>query len=183
MKTRLSRIALGGLLVAALLALVAAPAAAQEPAITGEPTDGLSDGVVVAVQISGFPADTEVTLAQCANFPITGPTDCDISTFGDHTIMTDAEGAGTADFSVFEGMHDPITCDPDNPCYIVAADGITAESNTAAVPITFGVAAQPEQISEMPQTGGEAGLMVIIGISILAAGALFLGLSRRLGRI
>ena len=213
MKSARTKLTVAAVVVVALFGLLAGTAAAQDQAVTVEPATGLADGDTIVVNITGFGAGAEVTLAQCGVWPVAGPTDCDLATFGDYVIVADDAGAGSGEFVVFVGTRDAVTCNAETPCYIVASDGIGADSVAAGVEITFAgeaapeetpteeateapteeatetpteeatETATPEQISEMPQTGGESGMLAIIGVSVVIAGALFVGLGRRLGKI
>lgn len=197
MKSVTTRLSLGVIAFLAVLAAFAGVASAQDPAVVVEPSESLTDGATVVVTISGFASGAEVTLAQCVVWPLTGPNDCDLANYGDYVIVADESGGGTSEFEVFVGTRDAITCDAETPCYLVASEGIGPDAPAAVAELTFAGDDDPaaipedapteppvaEQISEMPQTGGEAGLLAIIGVSAVIAGFLFVGFGRRLGRI
>jgi LPXTG-motif cell wall-anchored protein len=211
MKSTCSIFAVFILAVVAMFGLVAGTAAAQEPETKVDPDKELADGDEVDVSITGFAAGAEVTVAQCGVWPVTGPDDCDISTSGDYVITADDSGAGTTKFPVFSGTRDEVTCDADNACYIVASAGDGADAIAAGAEITFvggetpteepteepteapteeptetptaTETATPTPTATIPETGAESTTMAIVGVGIVLAGLLLVGVSRRLGRI
>lgn len=137
---RLSRLAAAGAAVLALAALAVSPALADHglghngETMTLSKEADIADGETVTVELTSFLPDASITVVTCYNFPAVGPADCELSNYGQHTTTADADGMATVEYpvSVVEGR-----CDHENPCYIVAGDGIGPNANYAGVQVTF----------------------------------------------
>ena len=134
------RIAVGAAVILGLLALWVGPAPADHggghngETIELSKSDDLIDGEIVTVTITSFLPGNTVNLVTCYVFPALGPADCNLANFGQHSSEIADDGTATIDYKV-----DLIagSCDQDNPCFIVAADGFGTDANYAAQPITF----------------------------------------------
>ena len=105
--------------------------------LAATPATDLADGDTVSVEIGGYEAGDELTVVTCFVFPVVGPTDCDLSNYGDFTAVADDSGAATIDYTVTVGELDGGTCDADNPCFVVVGDAIGPDGNYAAQEVTF----------------------------------------------
>jgi hypothetical protein len=121
-------------------------------------TTDLVDGQTVTVDYSGFPAGATIAVVQCTS-AAPADTECD-----DKRISlgnADAQGAGTAEFTVHTGVvgADGSTCDgaENNDCIIVVTDFPVTTSTS--VPITFAateVAAETTTTTAAEDAGDEA---------------------------
>ncbi len=110
----------------------------------------LVDGQTVTVELSSWLPDATITVVTCYNYPAVGPTDCNLSNYGQHFTKAAADGTATVEYPV---AVIPGRCDHDNPCFIVAGDGIGGAANFAAVPVTFAVVEVPTTTTtEAPTT-------------------------------
>ena len=156
---RLSRLAAAGAAVLALAALAVSPALADHGLGHNGETMTLSkeadivDGETVTVELTSFLPDASITVVTCYNFPAVGPADCELSNYGQHTTTADADGMATVEYpvSVVEGR-----CDHENPCYIVAGDGIGPNANYAGVEITFAMVEEEAMEEEEEAMAEEA---------------------------
>lgn len=99
--------------------------------VTIEPRAGLSDGDVVTVTATGFPAATRLLTAQCPPDIDDVPGACRSG----EPIRTGPDGAAVARFTVRTGEVDGLSCGPRQPCSIQ----VSAEAPIApvTVPVTF----------------------------------------------
>lgn len=158
---RLSRLAAASAAVLALAALAVSPALADHglghngETMTLSKEADIADGETVTVELTSFLPDASITVVTCYNFPAVGPTDCELSNYGQHTTTADADGMATVEYpvSVVEGR-----CDHENPCYIVAGDGIGPNANYAGVQVTFAMVEEeaPEEAEEEAMVEEEA---------------------------
>jgi hypothetical protein len=90
--------------VAASTVLIAAPAFASSPRVIATPHTGLVNNQKIHVKVAGFPASSEVTVAQCTR-PLTNRGDaldiCDMKSL--KQLLTNASGAGNTTFVVHTG--------------------------------------------------------------------------------
>ena len=136
-------IAIGATVFVGLLILGTGPALADHgEGHNGETmelskSDDLVDGEIVTVSLTSFLPGNTVNLVTCYVFPVLGPADCNLANYGQHSSDVATDGTATIDYQVdlIEG-----SCDQDNPCFIVAADGFGTDANYAAQPITFAAA-------------------------------------------
>ena len=148
---RLSRLAAAGAAVLALAALAVSPALADHglghngETMTLSKEADIADGETVTVELTSFLPDASITVVTCYNFPAVGPADCELSNYGQHTTTADADGMATVEYpvSVVEGR-----CDHENPCYIVAGDGIGPNANYAGVQVTFAMVEEEAAMEE-----------------------------------
>ena len=124
----------------ALLGLISAPAFADHGvAHNGETadvskTEGLVQDQVLTVTGHGYEPGATLTVVQCFKFPPTGPFDCELSNYGQHTAEVGADGSASIDYAVIvvEGR-----CDATTPCFIVVSDGIGPAANAVGTEVTF----------------------------------------------
>jgi len=145
---RLTRL-LGGLgatvgVFAAATVASASPAGAQ-PMITVTPDTDLVDFQTVTVSGSGFSADTDLGIVECATGPPTVDA-CDLDTLG--FVVTDAAGTFTTDFTVERLIETPAAGPVDcavAPGTCAVGVGTLDLSQTAIAPLAFDpdVPAQP----------------------------------------
>ena len=136
------KLAAAGAAVLALAALAVSPALADHglghngETMTLSKEADIADGETVTVTLTSFLPDASITVVTCYNFPSAGPADCELSNYGQHTATADADGMATVEYpvSVIAGR-----CDHENPCHIVAGDGIGPNANYAGVQVTFAV--------------------------------------------
>ena len=136
------KLAIAGAAVLALAALAVSPAVADHglghngETMTLSKEADIADGETVTVTLTSFLPDASITVVTCYNFPSAGPADCELSNYGQHTATADADGMATVEYpvSVIAGR-----CDHENPCHIVAGDGIGPNANYAGVQVTFAV--------------------------------------------
>ena len=156
---RLRHLAAASAVVVALAGLLISPAAADhglghngETMTLSAETD-IEDGQVITAELSSWLPGATITVVTCFNFPSTGPWDCELSNYGQHKVTAGEDGTATLEYpvSVIPGR-----CDHENPCYIVAGDGIGGPANYAGVLITFAEAegdeAEGEAEAEEPPT-------------------------------
>ncbi|WP_419918800.1 hypothetical protein [Candidatus Poriferisocius sp.] len=103
--------------------------------------EGIVDGEVVTVTLTSWLPGKTATIVTCFNYPVAGPTDCELSNYGQHTVDIDDDGTATYDYPVAVV---PGRCDETTQCFIVAGDGIGAEANSAAQLVSFAAASEPE---------------------------------------
>jgi Neocarzinostatin family len=126
-------------LASAAALVVAAPAGAQPapPAISLDPSTGLSAGDTVTVTGTGFSPASAIGVSMCAA-AVTSGGSCDFS--GARVATTDAAGSFTLEFPVVASITTPaeglIDCAPDH-CGIGAAN-LDVDSEVASVPLAFG---------------------------------------------
>ena len=145
---RLVRLGAAGAAVLALAALAVSPALADHglghngETMTVSKDADIADGETVTVELTSFLPDASITVVTCYNFPSAGPADCELSNYGQHTATADADGMATVEYpvSVIPGR-----CDHENPCHIVAGDGIGPNANYAGVQVTFAVVEAAEE--------------------------------------
>jgi len=123
-----------------LLALIASPSLADH----GEGHNGetlelsnaeeIENGEVVTVTLTSWLPGKTATIVTCFVYPAAGPSDCELSNYGQHTAVIDADGNGTLEYPV---AIVPGKCDHENPCLIVAGDGFGPTANYAAQTVTF----------------------------------------------
>ncbi len=108
-------------------------------------SDGLVQDETVTVTGIGYAPGSTLTVVQCFIFPAAGPTDCELSNFGQFTAEVGDDGVGTVDYvvNVVEGR-----CDPANPCFVVVSDGIGPSANGVGLEVTFADAAADEAAAE-----------------------------------
>lgn len=139
---RLVRLGAAGAAVLALSALGVSPALADHglghngETMTVSKDADIADGETVTVELTSFLPDASITVVTCYNFPSAGPADCELSNYGQHTSTAGADGTATVEYPVSVV---PGRCDHENPCYIVAGDGIGPNANYAGVQVTFAV--------------------------------------------
>lgn len=170
-------------LAMALVAILAAPASAQDgPSIEVDPTNveaaGEQEFNVVGANWTAAPPVFVLPCTGASNLEdlaAAGADACDISNL---TPVTPADGA-------FEAT---VTYDvPAEGMCITAGDA--AQTEVASVCITVGAAAEeeapaeeeeaPAEEEELAVTGVDSGLLAIIGIAVVGAGALTVGYTRR----
>lgn len=151
---RLVRLGAAGAAVLALSALGVSPALADHglghngETMTVSKDADIADGETVTVELTSFLPDASITVVTCYNFPSAGPADCELSNYGQHTATAGADGTATVEYPVSVV---PGRCDHENPCHIVAGDGIGPNANYAGVQVTFAVveaAAEEEPVEE-----------------------------------
>ena len=150
---RLVRLGAAGAAVLALSALGVSPALADHglghngETMTVSKDADIADGETVTVELTSFLPDASITVVTCYNFPSAGPADCELSNYGQHTATAGADGTATVEYPVSVV---PGRCDHENPCHIVAGDGIGPNANYAGVQVTFAVveAAEEEPMEE-----------------------------------
>lgn len=151
---RLVRLGAAGAAVLALAALGVSPALADHglghngETMTVSKDADIADGETVTVELTSFLPDASITVVTCYNFPSAGPADCELSNYGQHTATAGADGTATVEYPVSVV---PGRCDHENPCHIVAGDGIGPNANYAGVQVTFAVveaAAEEEPADE-----------------------------------
>ena len=159
-----------GVSLVAMLALAPAAQAQDAPTAIGDPLFVEAAGeATITLTGSGWIAGP-VALVPCSAstyeaLAAGGPADCNTA---DLTLATaDADGNFTADFTldIAEGG----TC-----IGIGGGAGFTEQGGGFCV----GVGA-PVPPPGQPNTGAESGMIVVIGIAVLAAGALVVGMTRR----
>ena len=136
------------LLVLALASFAALPAAFADH---GEGHNGetmelskselIEDGEVVTVMLSSYLPGKTATIVTCFNYPAVGPSDCELSNYGMHTVTIADDGTGSYDYPVAVV---PGRCDAENSCFVVAGDGFGPNANYSAVVITFAAVAEAE---------------------------------------
>jgi len=126
-------------LASAVALVVAAPTAAQpaSPAISLEPSTGLSAGDTVTVTGTGFSPSSAIGVSMCAAVVTSGGS-CDFS--GARVGTSDATGGFTLELPVAGSITTPaegtIDCAPDR-CGIGAAN-LDVDTEVAAAPLEFG---------------------------------------------
>lgn len=121
-------------LVGTLIGLTGSPASAAVPALSATPNQDLADGQGVSVSASGFAADTEMAVVECATNVIS-PSTCDLATVV--FTFTDANGAYAGfPFTVSRILSDGTDCALNGGCYIGTQDA-GATGPTASALITF----------------------------------------------
>ena len=126
--------------VFAIVLLAASPAFADHgeghngEAMTLSNDTDIADGETVTVELSSWLPGATMTVVTCYNYPAAGPADCELSNYGQYVVTAADDGTATIEYlvSVVPGR-----CDHENPCFIVAGDGIGGAANFAAVLITF----------------------------------------------
>lgn len=167
----------------AMVSVFATPAAAQDgPSITVEPASVEAAGETeFTITGAGWTAAPPIFVLPC--FTVTTPEEiteqgaaaCDTAAL---TPATPADGA----FEV------TVTYDvPEAGMCIAAGDAAQSEAGFACIAV--GAAAEEEapaeeaEEEELAETGIESGLLAIIGVAVLAAGAMVLSSTRRVGRV
>jgi len=154
----IGRIAIGATVVVGLLTLGVGPALADHGGgHNGETmelskSEDLVDGEVVTVTLTSFLPGNTVNLVTCYVFPALGPADCNLANYGQHSSDVADDGTAIIDYQVDVI---PGSCDQDNPCFIVAADGFGTDANYAAQPVTF-AAVEPSADATTDSTLDEA---------------------------
>ena len=191
-----------GLAVLGFLALWAAPAQAQEQAITVDPpTVDAAGPAEFTVVGSGYPAGETVFVLACPGAegdPSTvtadsAPTICDLEGMQQPAAEDDGSFNVTISAEVPEvGLVIVASTSGATqfPSHVVTVDGgeeatpeATAEATPEATETPTETPTETATTTSMPETGGESGVLAIVGASIVIAGFLFVGLGRRLGRI
>ncbi len=163
----------------ALIAVFAAPASAQDgPTLTVEPTNVEAAGEVeFTVTGADFTAAPPIFIVPCTSTNLedlaaTGTDTCDLTAL---TPTTPADGA-------FEAV---VNYDVPAEGMCIAA-GDAAGTEAAGACITVGAADAgaegDEEVAvtdELPVTGNNAGMISIIALSVLAAGVMTVGYTRR----
>jgi len=127
-------------------AVTATAAAAAAPAVSVEPSTGLTNGQTVKVTYTGFQPGYTVLLRQCSPEPSNGD-DCDFLSL--LTSLTDEAGGGQIEFTV-RALPAPefassVACDPENECWLVVSEDL----NDLSQPF----AAAPIAVREFPAAG------------------------------
>lgn len=156
---------LGAFFVIALASLAAIPAAVADhgEGHNGETlelsnSENVADGEIVTVTLTSWLPGGTATVVTCFNYPAAGPADCELSNYGQHTVMIGDDGTATIDYPVAVV---PGRCDVDNSCFIVAGDGFGANANYASQVITFAAESapepepEPEMVEEEPEPAPE----------------------------
>jgi hypothetical protein len=112
-------------------------------------TEGLAQDEVVTVTGHGYEPGATLTVVQCFKFPVAGPSDCELSNYGQYTAEVGADGSASIDYvvNVVEGR-----CDATTPCFIVASDGIGAAANAVGIEVTFADGAPAATTTAAPAT-------------------------------
>jgi Neocarzinostatin family len=108
--------------VAGGLVLGQADVASAAPTVTADPSTNLTDGQVIHITVSGFPANDKLAAIQCTSGQAATPAECD-TTGVKLEIATDASGSGSFDFAVKGGG--PFAndfCDSTHPCAILVSN-------------------------------------------------------------
>ena len=149
LKSTVRRLLIAGV-VAAAASLMLAPAAAADhgEGHNGETlelskSENLEDGEVVTVTLTSWLPGNTATVVTCYVYPAAGPTDCELSNYGTHTVVIGEDGTGTLEYPV---VMVPGRCDATTSCLVVAGDGFGPAANYAAQAFTFAAAtaAEPE---------------------------------------
>jgi Neocarzinostatin family/Family of unknown function (DUF6299) len=136
---------------AAVTVAAASPASAQ-PLITVTPDADLVDFQTVTVSGSGFPADTDLGVVECAMGPPTVDA-CDLDTLG--FVVTDAAGTFTTDFTVERLIETPAAGPVDcavAPGTCAVGVGTLDQSQTANAPLAFDPNVPPQPRLEIGVT-------------------------------
>jgi hypothetical protein len=159
--TSIRRLAVAGAVILAVTALAASHTSADHglghngETMTLSKSSGITDGETITVNLSSFLAGKTVTVVTCFNFPAAGPADCELSNYGRHTATVDDGGSATLEYPV---MVVSGKCDHENPCFIVAGDGLGPDANYAGVEITFaGPGGATEEEPSEEETPAEEG--------------------------
>ncbi len=149
------RLGAAGAAVLALVALAVSPAFADHglghngETLTVSKDADIADGETVTVELESWLPGATITVVTCYNFPSAGPADCELSNYGQHTIIAADDGTATLEYPVSVV---PGRCDHENQCYIVAGDGIGPNANYAGALVSFAVveeaAAEEETMAE-----------------------------------
>jgi hypothetical protein len=153
LNSRTARVMLG-VLAAVLCAATATPVAASAATATASatPSTNLHSGDVVTISVTGFPANSAVSGVQCDERVLTGNAGyCDIANVA--IIMTDAAGAGSAQFTVkaaadFVSANGKGVCDARHACELALQSQGGGSPSVALVGLSF--AAQSD--STLPST-------------------------------
>ena len=138
--TFIRRLAVTGAVLVAVTALTASHTSADHglghngETMTLSKSSGITDGETITVSLSSFLPGASIIVVTCFNFPAAGPADCELSNYGRHTATAGDDGSATVEYPV---MVIAGRCDHENPCFIVAADGMGANANYAGAEITF----------------------------------------------
>jgi hypothetical protein len=113
----------------AFVVLTAAAALGQQatPTLTASATDGLTNGQVVTLNVSGFfPSDpASLTIVECARTAV-DIGGCDVGLTQD-ILVTNGDGTGSGPYTIKEV---PGLCDASTPCAIFALENPQAFDNT-----------------------------------------------------
>jgi hypothetical protein len=113
----------------ALVVLTAAAALGQQatPTLTASATDGLTNGQVVTLNVSGFfPNDpASLTIVECSRTAV-DIGGCDVGLTQD-ILVTNGDGTGSGPYTIKEV---PGLCDASTPCAIFALENPQAFDNT-----------------------------------------------------
>ena len=138
--------------VACVASMLVAPAASADhgEGHNGETlelskSEDVEDGEVVTVALASWLPGKTATIVTCYSYPALGPTDCELSNYGAHTVTIGEDGTGTLDYPVAVV---PGRCDATIPCFIVAGDGFGPNANYAAQQFTFAAATAVESEPE-----------------------------------
>jgi hypothetical protein len=104
---------------------------------TATPTNGLTDGQLVAVTWKGFNRDGTINIVQCSGDGKTGGSAaCDLNDA--YILRPNPTGEGSAQIDVVVGPVGSGICDATHPCQIVVNDSaLTDEEAIIRIPITF----------------------------------------------
>lgn len=183
----------GALVLAVCLSVWAAPAYAQDASITVEPPTVETEGPVdLTVVGAGFPAGDTVFVFACPGAegdPTMVSSDnatslCDIA--GLQQPTADDSGGFTADITSDVPASGLVILASTQDSSVRADHVVTvgaADEPAPTAPPEESPQPTPEPEPELARTGGESGMMAIIGVSIVIGGLLLVGMSKRLSRI
>ncbi|MFD8098836.1 neocarzinostatin apoprotein domain-containing protein [Nocardia fluminea] len=178
-----------GLLAAAALLMVAAPAANAEPSVRPSASTGLAAGESITVELDGLPPNlANVAVGQCKP-TIVAPTDCNLAgsllgTVDDKGVWQPNGGKRTLVLVAALGATDCTTAA--GACTISVTSLMNPSQILASAPLRFGAEPTPAPTTvAAPADGDDSNTALIAGAIItvvIVAGLVIVALLRRRGR-